>query len=153
MHDSEGKPVLLCSCNDNTVHVYDLPSWVSNLIFSTCYWFLKANMVTFRPRLDFLQGERCTQRKRFAPYKSGRVVYFSLAMEPVKLEYGSGRLNQPLPREKHIISHALYFFTSIESSSIDARRRERVLFQVKRFWLLYQPHQGFCSCYCICPHH
>ncbi|KAK9292872.1 hypothetical protein L1049_020853 [Liquidambar formosana] len=27
MHDSEGKPVLLCSCNDNSVRVYDLPSF------------------------------------------------------------------------------------------------------------------------------
>ncbi|XP_031116148.1 zinc finger CCCH domain-containing protein 48-like isoform X1 [Ipomoea triloba] len=27
MHDAEAKPVLLCSCNDNTVHVYDLPSF------------------------------------------------------------------------------------------------------------------------------
>lgn len=27
MHDSEAKPVLLCSCNDNTVRVYDLPSF------------------------------------------------------------------------------------------------------------------------------
>ncbi|PON57837.1 Guanine nucleotide-binding protein, beta subunit [Trema orientale] len=27
MHDSEGKPVLLCSCNDNTVRLYDLPSF------------------------------------------------------------------------------------------------------------------------------
>lgn len=27
MHDTEAKPVLLCSCNDNTVRVYDLPSF------------------------------------------------------------------------------------------------------------------------------
>ncbi|KAG6391935.1 hypothetical protein SASPL_149699 [Salvia splendens] len=27
MHDSESKPVLLCSCNDNSVRVYDLPSF------------------------------------------------------------------------------------------------------------------------------
>lgn len=27
MPDSEGKPVLLCSCNDNTVRAYDLPSF------------------------------------------------------------------------------------------------------------------------------
>ncbi|XP_044506546.1 zinc finger CCCH domain-containing protein 48-like [Mangifera indica] len=27
MPDSEGKPVLLCSCNDNSVHLYDLPSF------------------------------------------------------------------------------------------------------------------------------
>ncbi|KAL6581554.1 Zinc finger CCCH domain-containing protein 48 [Orobanche minor] len=27
MHDSEAKPVLLCSCNDNTIRVYDLPSF------------------------------------------------------------------------------------------------------------------------------
>ncbi|XP_059667024.1 zinc finger CCCH domain-containing protein 48-like [Cornus florida] len=27
MHDSESKPVLLCSCNNNSVHVYDLPSF------------------------------------------------------------------------------------------------------------------------------
>ncbi|XP_019154899.1 PREDICTED: zinc finger CCCH domain-containing protein 48-like [Ipomoea nil] len=27
MHDAEAKPVLLCSCNDNTVRVYDLPSF------------------------------------------------------------------------------------------------------------------------------
>lgn len=27
MHDSESKPVLLCSCNDNCVRVYDLPSF------------------------------------------------------------------------------------------------------------------------------
>lgn len=27
MHDSEAKPILLCSCNDNTVHLYDLPSF------------------------------------------------------------------------------------------------------------------------------
>lgn len=27
MHDPEAKPVLLCSCNDNTVRVYDLPSF------------------------------------------------------------------------------------------------------------------------------
>lgn len=27
MHDSEAKPVLLCSCNDNSVRVYDLPSF------------------------------------------------------------------------------------------------------------------------------
>lgn len=26
MHDSQGKPILLCACNDNTVHLYDLPS-------------------------------------------------------------------------------------------------------------------------------
>ncbi|KAK6125926.1 hypothetical protein DH2020_040315 [Rehmannia glutinosa] len=26
MHDSEAKPVLLCSCNDNAIRVYDLPS-------------------------------------------------------------------------------------------------------------------------------
>ncbi|XP_076945319.1 zinc finger CCCH domain-containing protein 48-like [Bidens hawaiensis] len=28
MHDLESKPVLLCSCNDNTVRAYDLPSFV-----------------------------------------------------------------------------------------------------------------------------
>ncbi|XP_071732672.1 zinc finger CCCH domain-containing protein 48-like isoform X1 [Rutidosis leptorrhynchoides] len=27
MHDLESKPVLLCSCNDNSVHAYDLPSF------------------------------------------------------------------------------------------------------------------------------
>ncbi|RZC57118.1 hypothetical protein C5167_004421 [Papaver somniferum] len=27
MPDAQGKPVLLCSCNDNTVHLYDLPSF------------------------------------------------------------------------------------------------------------------------------
>ncbi|KHN31542.1 Zinc finger CCCH domain-containing protein 48 [Glycine soja] len=27
MHDSQGKPILLCACNDNTVHLYDLPSF------------------------------------------------------------------------------------------------------------------------------
>ncbi|GMH09048.1 hypothetical protein Nepgr_010888 [Nepenthes gracilis] len=27
MHDSEAKPVLLCSCNDNSVRLYDLPSF------------------------------------------------------------------------------------------------------------------------------
>lgn len=27
MHDSEAKPVLLCSCNDKTIRVYDLPSF------------------------------------------------------------------------------------------------------------------------------
>lgn len=27
MHDSEAKPVLLCSCNDNCIRVYDLPSF------------------------------------------------------------------------------------------------------------------------------
>ncbi|KAJ0099605.1 hypothetical protein Patl1_20048 [Pistacia atlantica] len=27
MPDSEGKPVLLCSCNDNSVRLYDLPSF------------------------------------------------------------------------------------------------------------------------------
>ncbi|XP_057446316.1 zinc finger CCCH domain-containing protein 48-like [Lotus japonicus] len=27
MHDSQGKPILLCSCNDNTVRLYDLPSF------------------------------------------------------------------------------------------------------------------------------
>ncbi|GAB4826032.1 Zinc finger CCCH domain-containing protein 48 [Ancistrocladus abbreviatus] len=28
MHDSEAKPVLLCSSNDNSVHLYDLPSFL-----------------------------------------------------------------------------------------------------------------------------
>ncbi|KAI6696264.1 hypothetical protein NL676_016383 [Syzygium grande] len=27
MHDSEAKPVLMCSCNDNCVRIYDLPSF------------------------------------------------------------------------------------------------------------------------------
>ncbi|XP_027358163.1 zinc finger CCCH domain-containing protein 48 isoform X3 [Abrus precatorius] len=27
MHDSQGKPILLCSCNDNTVRLYDLPTF------------------------------------------------------------------------------------------------------------------------------
>ncbi|KAK6117567.1 hypothetical protein DH2020_048695 [Rehmannia glutinosa] len=27
MHDSEAKPVLLCSCNDNSIRAYDLPSF------------------------------------------------------------------------------------------------------------------------------
>ncbi|KDP22336.1 hypothetical protein JCGZ_26167 [Jatropha curcas] len=27
MHDFEGKPILLCSCNDNSVHLFDLPSF------------------------------------------------------------------------------------------------------------------------------
>ncbi|KAF9600084.1 hypothetical protein IFM89_002557 [Coptis chinensis] len=27
MHDAEAKPVLLCSCNNNVVHLYDLPSF------------------------------------------------------------------------------------------------------------------------------
>ncbi|ERN19403.1 hypothetical protein AMTRI_Chr09g42660 [Amborella trichopoda] len=27
MHDAQAKPVLLCSCNDNTVRLYDLPSF------------------------------------------------------------------------------------------------------------------------------
>ncbi|KAJ4952295.1 hypothetical protein NE237_029127 [Protea cynaroides] len=27
MHDAQAKPVLMCSCNDNTVHLYDLPSF------------------------------------------------------------------------------------------------------------------------------
>lgn len=26
MHDAQAKPVLLCSCNDNCVRIYDLPS-------------------------------------------------------------------------------------------------------------------------------
>ena len=26
MHDAHGKPILLCSCNNNTVYLYDLPS-------------------------------------------------------------------------------------------------------------------------------
>lgn len=51
--------------------------------------------------LDFLQGERYTQRKRFDAYKLAPAVYFSLAMEPVKLEYGSGLLNQQQCEEKH----------------------------------------------------
>ena len=28
MNVSEGKPILLCSCNDNSVRLYELPSWV-----------------------------------------------------------------------------------------------------------------------------
>ena len=28
MPDAQGKPILLCSCNDNTVRLYELPSWV-----------------------------------------------------------------------------------------------------------------------------
>ncbi|ONK56551.1 uncharacterized protein A4U43_C10F9970 [Asparagus officinalis] len=27
MHDAEGKPVLFVACNDNSVHLYDLPSF------------------------------------------------------------------------------------------------------------------------------
>ncbi|CAH2077980.1 unnamed protein product [Thlaspi arvense] len=27
VHDAEAKPVLLCSCNDNSLHLYDLPSF------------------------------------------------------------------------------------------------------------------------------
>ncbi|KAL1219838.1 Zinc finger CCCH domain-containing protein 63 [Cardamine amara subsp. amara] len=27
VHDAEAKPVLLCSCNDNTLRLYDLPSF------------------------------------------------------------------------------------------------------------------------------
>ncbi|EOX92914.1 Uncharacterized protein TCM_001776 [Theobroma cacao] len=27
MNDADTKPVLLCSCNDNTFHLYDLPSF------------------------------------------------------------------------------------------------------------------------------
>ncbi|XP_041998396.1 zinc finger CCCH domain-containing protein 63-like [Salvia splendens] len=35
MHDSESKPVLFCSCNDNSVRVYDLPSFSERgMIFS-----------------------------------------------------------------------------------------------------------------------
>lgn len=40
MHDLESKPILLCSCNDNTVHLYDLPSWV----FS---WFWLVSSILF----------------------------------------------------------------------------------------------------------
>ncbi|KAK6259210.1 hypothetical protein SCA6_013684, partial [Theobroma cacao] len=35
MNDAETKPVLFCSCNDNTVRLYDLPSgwkWVDNCL-------------------------------------------------------------------------------------------------------------------------
>ncbi|OWM68561.1 hypothetical protein CDL15_Pgr023526 [Punica granatum] len=28
MHDMEGKPILLCACNDDTVHLYELPTFV-----------------------------------------------------------------------------------------------------------------------------
>ncbi|KAF2320913.1 hypothetical protein GH714_031792 [Hevea brasiliensis] len=27
MHDAEDKPVLFCSCNDNSIYLYDLPSF------------------------------------------------------------------------------------------------------------------------------
>ncbi|KAI8025986.1 Zinc finger CCCH domain-containing protein 48 [Camellia lanceoleosa] len=27
IHDAEAKPILLCSCNDNSVRLYDLPSF------------------------------------------------------------------------------------------------------------------------------
>ncbi|XP_043705381.1 zinc finger CCCH domain-containing protein 17-like [Telopea speciosissima] len=27
VHDAQAKPVLMCSCNDNTIHFYDLPSF------------------------------------------------------------------------------------------------------------------------------
>lgn len=41
VHDSEAKPILLCSCNDNTVRMYDLPSWVSfpNPRYNSCHQF------------------------------------------------------------------------------------------------------------------
>ncbi|URD84206.1 hypothetical protein MUK42_19306 [Musa troglodytarum] len=28
MHDAQAKPVLLCSCNDKSIHIYDLPSFI-----------------------------------------------------------------------------------------------------------------------------
>lgn len=34
MHDLDGKPILLCSCNDNSVRLYDLPSWASSPMFT-----------------------------------------------------------------------------------------------------------------------
>ncbi|XP_042480623.1 zinc finger CCCH domain-containing protein 17-like [Macadamia integrifolia] len=35
MHDGQEKPVLMCSCDDNTVHIYDLPSFNERgIIFS-----------------------------------------------------------------------------------------------------------------------
>ncbi|KAL0454925.1 UNVERIFIED_CONTAM: Zinc finger CCCH domain-containing protein 48 [Sesamum latifolium] len=32
IHDAEVKPILLCSCNDNTVHLYDLPVSIAHII-------------------------------------------------------------------------------------------------------------------------
>lgn len=52
--------------------------------------------------LVFRRGQRFFQRKRFEPYILVLVVCFSLVMDPVKLGYGSGQLNQ-LPYDKMLI--------------------------------------------------
>ncbi|XP_031399729.1 zinc finger CCCH domain-containing protein 48-like isoform X2 [Punica granatum] len=37
MHDMEGKPILLCSCDDDTVHLYELPTFAERgRIYSRC---------------------------------------------------------------------------------------------------------------------
>lgn len=35
LNDPDGNPVLICSCNDDSVHLYELPSWVSQSVLKS----------------------------------------------------------------------------------------------------------------------
>lgn len=98
MHDSEAKPVLMCSCNDNCVRIYDLPSWVSHLSFSSSltmefiltkhegdYDWFDLSLI-----LDLLRGARFMLKMRFEQLKSVLGVCSSPVMELVKWESGNG---------------------------------------------------------------
>lgn len=68
MHDSEGKPILLCACNDNSVRLYDLPSFAERgKVFSK----QEVRAIQMGPRSLFFTGDG-----------TGQVRVWSMLAEP-----------------------------------------------------------------------
>lgn len=98
MHDSEAKPILLCSSKDNSVHLYDLPSlvfsWLTSLSFE--FEFLLGVYSCFQEPtliylfsfglcwLDFRRGVKFLLNKRFVQFRWVLLACFLPVMEPVK---------------------------------------------------------------------
>ena len=89
MHDLDGKPILLCSCNDNSVRLYDLPSWVILPMFSIFLVLILSSWFSFS--LFFVRFSECILEIVFC---------FSRPLKAVFLVIGSLRGVKYIPREK-----------------------------------------------------
>lgn len=132
MPDSEGKPVLLCSCNDNSVRFYDLPSWVFCNQYGLYFYFpFLIQIGTLQPiscmhscfpncfllcyyGLGLLRGVKFLPNKRFEPFSWALAVCFSLVMGLVKWECGNGVTGRlQLDDQCNIISAIMSFDSSL----------------------------------------
>ena len=69
MPDAEAKPVLFCSCNDTSVHLYELPSWEHDTWFFMLRLFFMINSI-----LTLFCGYRFTERGRLFGKREVRAI-------------------------------------------------------------------------------